>query len=425
MRSAPPPPPESVEFQTSALETVTRSYRFLTYVFGGGVKTREHERFFDERTPVRVPSIRGQLRFWWRACNPRECSTVEELYRAEEEVWGSTSRPSQVSLVVLKNLSAPKSVPVFRYDNRGRLEICPDMREIAYGAFPLQPAREAQWVFASPGVLFDYQKQTFVLELRFPASVRNDVRVALWAWENFGGLGSRTRRGFGAIERAPADPGPPPTELSKITADQIEGVPSLAGARFACSSELFDSSLDTWKEGLRRMQRLRQGAGVGRNWPSPGSRSPAGRSRWPEPDAIRRLTGKCAKKHEIPVTQLDAFPRAAFGMPIVFHFHPGSDGDPGSKGDPKGKPLELRPTEGDRFASPVILRPIPEGTKYRLAALVLESPLPAAVLRFNQEAIEVTCKLDQAMASQITVLRDDKGTLHEDPINRLLVEIRK
>ena len=72
------------------------------------------------------------------------------------------------------------------------------------------------------------------------------------------------------------------------------------------------------------------------------------------------------------------FPRAAFGLPIVFQFKDSRRGDPRGKG---GKSLTLAPTDTvdarqrpvrrDRMASPVILRPYFDGTAYRPLALLL------------------------------------------------------
>ncbi|PJF33357.1 MAG: hypothetical protein CUN57_02390, partial [Phototrophicales bacterium] len=39
----------------------------------------------------------------------------------------------------------------------------------------------------------------FSLRLHFPIYVKQDLQAALWAWETFGGVGARTRRGFGAL----------------------------------------------------------------------------------------------------------------------------------------------------------------------------------------------------------------------------------
>jgi CRISPR-associated protein Cmr1 len=84
MRPAPPPPPE--ELKRKAVNVDERHYRFLTFVFGGGVSVHDHEKPNDSVTPVRAASVRGQLRFWWRACNPSGCTTVEELRQREGEI---------------------------------------------------------------------------------------------------------------------------------------------------------------------------------------------------------------------------------------------------------------------------------------------------------------------------------------------------
>src|SRR5947199_255505 len=77
----------------------------------------------------------------------------------------------------------------------------------------------------------------------------------------------------------------------------------------------------------------------------------SGRSDWPEPDAIRRLTTKNAKFRlpEHPVEK--KFPRAVFGLPIGFKF---KDED---KQDPPETFLEGREKNGNaeaisRLASP-------------------------------------------------------------------------
>ena len=343
MRPSPPLKPESLTWKARNVDD--RRYRFLTYVFGGGVRVRDHEKYADLVTPVRGASIRGQLRFWWRACNPSKCSTVEELRQREGEIWGTTSQPSKVEVVVLSQSSQPRSVAVYKYDERERLAICAGMREIAYGAFPLQPSRDAQRSRQQPGVLYDYGSSTFVLRFTYPKELQedlqSDVEAALWAWETFGGLGGRTRRGFGAIQRDGISGFQSiERELAKYRGNpRIAGVPSLHQARFTVARSADPNALEAWKTELGILQRMRQGRGFGRNDPPKGSKKPAGRSLWPEPDEIRRLTGKAAPKHKKPEVAVSRFPRAVFGMPIVFHFHPGAADEPGSAGDPNMKPL--------------------------------------------------------------------------------------
>jgi CRISPR-associated protein Cmr1 len=121
---------------------------------------------------------------------------------------------------------------------------------------------------------------------------------------------------------------------------------------------------------------------------------------------------------------VDAFPRAAFGMPIVFHFHPGLREDPSSMGDPDAD-IQLQPEKGDRFGSPVILRPMADAGRYRVAALVLNVNLPPTVLQIDKKPVSVRWRLTPTEASTLSVLRDDAGTVHQDPIDRLLEEIKK
>lgn len=427
MRTPPKSPPKTDRRKPPYSED--RSYRFLTYVFGGGVKVSDHEKHRDAVTPVRVASVRGQLRFWWRACNPGQCQTVEELRQREGEIWGATSQASKVEIAVLSQPSPPRNVEVFAYEVKNGKKILvvqKGMREIAYGAFPLQPSREAQKAGAQPWVLYDYGSSVFSLRFTYPEELRADVEAALWAWETFGGLGGRTRRGFGAILRAGASgTGAAEAGLSKYRENpHIAGAPSLHRARFATGSKLRPNALEAWKDGLGLLQTMRQGRGFGRNDPPRESRKPAGRSRWPEPDEIRNLTGKAAPAHKNPVVTVSRFPRAAFGMPIVFHFHPGSPDEPGSMGDPDMKPLQLQPVGFDRLASPLIVRPIADGRGFRAAALVLCSEIPVSELQAGKNVHPVDTTLDPNLARQIPALNRN-GRTYTDPIDLFLEELKR
>jgi CRISPR-associated protein Cmr1 len=413
------------------LPSLERRYRFLTYVFGGGVKVNGHEKHADAVTPIRGASLRGQLRFWWRACNPSGCKTLDELRKREGEIWGTTSQASKVDLAVVTQPAKPRNVVVYevkKINGRNRLETVGGMREIAYGAFPLQPSREALDTGARPWDLFDYGSSPFVLRLRFPEEFRADVEAALWAWETFGGLGGRTRRGFGAVAREDGKgtgAAAVRAELAKYQDNpRIAGVPSLHQARFAVA-RVPRGALDAWKKGLGLLQTLRQGPNAGRNPPSR-PKTPAGRSRWPEPDEIRRLTGKAAPRHSQPSVSVQRFPRAAFGMPIVFHFHPGSSQEPDSLGDPKMKNLQLQPRgDRDRFASPLILRPIPDGKgSFLAAALVLASDVPNCELVADHAVFPVEWALDPGLARQIPALHRN-GKVSTDPLQLFLEELQK
>jgi len=79
---------------------------------------------------------------------------------------------------------------------------------------------------------------------------------------------------------------------------------------------------------------------------------PFGRSKWPEPDAIRDITGESATKHSRRRLTFNKFPRAKFGLPIIFQFKD-IDIRPNDPGQ-----TTLQGKESDRLSSPLILRPI-------------------------------------------------------------------
>lgn len=71
-------------------EEKTYSIKLITPMYGGGVVAGVNE----QDRPVRVPSVRGNLRFWWRATRGTAFPSLEELKRREAEIWGSTERAS-------------------------------------------------------------------------------------------------------------------------------------------------------------------------------------------------------------------------------------------------------------------------------------------------------------------------------------------
>ncbi|NPV63073.1 MAG: type III-B CRISPR module RAMP protein Cmr1 [Methanotrichaceae archaeon] len=54
----------------------------ITPIFGGGVKVGEN----DLVTPIRASSIRGHLRFWWRATRGARFETSSQLFDREGEI---------------------------------------------------------------------------------------------------------------------------------------------------------------------------------------------------------------------------------------------------------------------------------------------------------------------------------------------------
>lgn len=105
-------------------------------------------------------------------------------------------------------------------------------------------------------------------------------------------------------------------------------------------------AIEVWKYLIKRLREFRQKRNRGTQANRPG------RSLWPEPDAIRRITSHTSSRHKQSLCKLDIFPRAIFGLPIVFKFKDET------QGDPKITTLEGADDGAKRLASPLILRPL-------------------------------------------------------------------
>lgn len=355
---------------------IERSFRFLTYMFGGGVEVNGPEKPHDPVTPIRVASIRGQLRFWWRACNPGRAGDVASLRRQEAEIWGSTSRPSATTITVTQQPDGHTPIEIYGPDKKGRCAPLKNHEDIAYGAFSLKPGEKDRG--RVPGTLSRFEHPEFRVSIRITIhpkehSISLDeasagVEEALTAWSLFGGLGGRTRRGFGAIERCDHTS---TIDAARKFLSELKGrvtpagVPSLIGATLTPSNKLA-SAVEAWTDALSLLRSFRQGTNIGRG---PGRGNHPGRSFWPEAEEIRLQTDSRAPKHQPLNNHVRRFPRAAFGLPIIFHFHPGTGDEPNSRGDPADE--TLKPVELHRFASPLVLRPVRKEQHFLAVALRL------------------------------------------------------
>ena len=334
--------------RTDVSDRIAVRCTLMTPMYGGGVEPGT----VDRELPIRAGAIRGQLRFWWRLLND-DGRDPRDLFRAESALWGGIAsvepRASQVALQV-------DCEPVESKDMVGAKD---KSCEFPAYAFILDPKSEAPRLLKA-----GYE---FTLTLRFGVNAnevqREQVIEALRWWTSFGGVGARTRRGLGTVEATSGR-----VDLKPTSREEVES----RGGRMVLQAPSKDA-LEAWRLAVDTLKSFRQGtkAGEGRN---PGSGKHPGRSRWPEPDAIRRRTRRRAPGHEPEHKVREYYPRAAFGLPIVFHFK--------NRGDPEDCVLEpgmddphrdagTDAAKRDRMASPPFLRPYFDGLRYRPLALLL------------------------------------------------------
>ena len=406
--------------QTTQLITCTRVYKLITPLFGGGVEPG----VADPVTVIRGTEIRGHLRFWWRACRGGQFGgNLRAMKKAEDLLWGTASTvkkpgPSKVGILVKLDKEGSDAQPfvLAEDDNtkKAKLRSCTEVSP-AYAAFPLQPS-EAEIKAVGVGMKTKTVRRNvqFTLAITFSkdkeiTEIVDEVQAALWAWETFGGIGARTRRGFGALRLVSVNGtpvSPPPINgvetiiRSSLLTHVVAGtwpphVPHLNRAWRGKVTAFQASHGAAWKYLIKKLRAFRQEP-LGRTPPS-GAPPRPGRSKWPEPDAIRRLFPDRIPKHTPSLAMPDKFPRAAFGLPIIFKFK----SDDEAAGDPTKTTLEGQLADKKRFASPLILRPLScSSGAIGLAVILQGTHTPPLVLKDapGNPAVDATVTPAEAVA---------------------------
>ena len=332
---------------------IVLSYELVTPMYGGGKESQKP----DMAMPVRASAIRGQLRAWWRLLASAQYD-AQTLRTEEFDLWGgpdkNTPKASRVMLQV-RYVDKVRAEPWAIYETRRNgdgYQAIPTPQpwaHAAYALFPAQGKASRASIEQQPHSLIK-AGMTFEMVIGFSAPINAKQQELLWQsvrwWSQFGGLGARTRRGLGAIQlKQVSDHSLKETLLKNIDANEAQQ----HGCRLVKFNRPSESATRAWIDAISRLQRFRQ-IGVGR-------RSHSNRSMWPEPDAIRQITGQSSSRHQHPVTEGSFFPRAAFGLPIIFKFK-----DDGQQAYNEPSQTSLQPKLGgedkprERMASPVILR---------------------------------------------------------------------
>lgn len=357
--------------------------QLVTPLLGGAAETRK----IDEIDIIRAPSIRGHLRFWWRALARESLSSVE-LYERERALWGGIGDDAGTRSTVELRIEVTTRGEVDHSD------VVPYGREPTPGAYALWPARKTtRGPDPQPVAPRRMPGTCFLLQVTCRTADRSEVEAAIRAWILFGGYGGRTRRGAGSLaidgkvarsaeERPqkwlPADWTRDALRavfqhdvLAPIAGRRRDDIPLLAGAGLRLGPPT-RNAMDAWMTALHWLRDFRQeqprsgqpGSHDSRFARERGDNRP-GRSNWPEADKVRRLSearGGTRWAHEPHHNDTPVWPRAGFGLPIVAQFQR-TDRRTRAAYPPPGEPadfeLRWRDADGkphDRLASPLIVK---------------------------------------------------------------------
>lgn len=383
----PTPRARGIRRLSLALQTVTP-------ILGGGVVTRT----VDAVDIIRSQTLRGQLRFWWRAVTA-DADSPAALYRRETALWGGiadnvngeASQTVKKSLVRISvQVESPAALPDIEDHNIGGG---------APGAYALWPARE-QRSNGTPPAQRRKPGVKFRLTLSFPVAYEEEVQRTLSAWLCFGGYGSRSRRGLGKVapacdeSRARVPTAATVQELTRLlgpqalrSSDHLTDWPRLLGGQIAVGSPSAKGE-HAWLSALAWLNEFRQ---QGPNQGRLGNHNPAyarrrgvntrpSISNWPEADKVRQLSRAPARgwSHAPQHNAVPMWPRAAFGLPILAQFQrKARDGSRLSEPLDFQLQWELQGELHDRLASPLIVGGMPlNGGKFVPFALWLGRGYP-------------------------------------------------
>ena len=361
----PPPVPEYAPRLGTVVEK--RSYQVITPMLGGGSKVQHP----DAQTVVRASQIRGLLRYWWRATRGGQYQTVTELKHAEALIWGGqtdgTMLPSAIAIDVYESNSGNKvHTDADVVSNGAATKIDDVTSRFSYVLWPLRPQNNTP-------VDYDLRKDvTFSIAITYPERMHLDLHAALWAWETFGGIGGRTRRGLGALRLDTLND----KKVRLLSSEEFSqelmrnytqfvwhgvsklGIPHIYGIRGIGEYQKTTASVglttiakspaDQWLRLVQRYRAYRQERYY-RN--VNGSNRPFGSSVWPDANAIRSAF-KVQPHTQSPYKAEPHVARAQLGLPVGMSFMPAKFDESNSS----RTAFMLDNAEG-RHASPLIFRP--------------------------------------------------------------------
>lgn len=307
--------------------------RALTPIYKGGSTTTH----IDEGRPFRPTSIRGALRFWWRATSHH--SDVKALRKREKEIFGGVHGGAPVASAVTVAVRDQKSNPGPR----------PKDKPYAFGVTGKDPDESIR----NKQV---HQNATATLRVEWrDQEFHDEIMPALRAWLLFGGTGGRSRRGAGSIWWSGGLDTPVSIEAyvaawRSLTPPPKQTLwPTLAGGVLLVGPAL-PSAERAWGAGLDGMRDVRASQDVSSKF------------------AAKRNLLEWKARDYVPICKGESFrsPRAALGLPIRFN----------SKGN--GFRGVLNAKDHNRYPSPIHFKVIQIGERaYHPVFVVLRGEVPS------------------------------------------------
>lgn len=329
--------------------------KFVTPAYLGGSDNLKQAEF-------RLPSLKGVLRYWWRQFQKQD--TVEDLFRKEGAIFGSTEGRSRISLRVLNTEQELRDL----VESWGVSFDSNSEKGLKYLFYSCEKRGQRQ-----PGRQRRIKAGAEIqMEMRLAGTDRQnrEAILALYFAQTFGGLGLRSRRGGGSFLIVPQDA---PLELPPLFAAKANDVIN------AFQNSERSPSLSEWVSLIESGSPLHQALTQGyfREVPEEKGEKPEDllnrigigmkkyRSIWDHDrdpktpfrqEALALHSGGSAGSYSDP----NPLSKSAFGLPIIYNFKQRNNAGIPIRNATEGFQfedwrIELSPVTNERRASPLFI----------------------------------------------------------------------
>jgi len=176
------------------METLTVTFKTITPLFLGGADPTKH-------AELRAASIKGAMRFWYRAIDP-------EYRKHEDEIFGSADTGQGLFLLTLdRQILGSYTVKRDHYNGYNKVvkpDTCPEHSSNNNNSWTRNGNNYLGFSLSMNSNKAIPAGETFTMKLLFCNKVnleesQKKILASIWLLGHIGGLGSRSRRGFGTI----------------------------------------------------------------------------------------------------------------------------------------------------------------------------------------------------------------------------------
>ena len=212
------------------MDSMEFNLEVVTPMFLGGANTTDAE--------LRVPSIKGMLRFWWRATCGIE--SLEEMKKEEAKIFGSTDQKATFLLHIVSTSNVNYLLDLKERGEKFKVHghNVSIIDYLSYGTHKYERGQGNVYFkqHITPGSSVSLKFQFYNDELK------DDILHAFYFFIACGGLGSRSRNGFGSLS------------IKDNEMPAYHKLPLSSFSAFSTKAKLFKfAQKSTWHEALSKI----------------------------------------------------------------------------------------------------------------------------------------------------------------------------